>query len=100
MTLPQAMELFDYWQDAPPEHEILAMLARVYTTWKPQSVKPKDHQASLEERWAAGAMNAKQIFEAMGGAKAASVGADGTFRPVTGDIDPFPGEKRCPITSP
>ena len=62
--------LFDYWKSNPPDHEILAMLARVYTTWQPESrpMSEAEQRASLEARWKAGAMNAKQIFEAMGGA--------------------------------
>jgi hypothetical protein len=98
MTLPQTFELFDYWEQAPPENEMLAMLATVYTTWKPGSSKPltpEQHLASLEERWRSGAaMSPKQMFEAMGG-KGGAIGADGVMRPFGGaeipGVGPFPG---------
>lgn len=96
MTLPQALELFGYWQDFPPEHEMLAMFARVYTTWKPQGasrLSPEDEQRkSLEDRWKAGAMNAKQLFDAMGGAISLNAvpGQKLTGVNMPG-IGPFPG---------
>lgn len=74
MTFPEALELFDYWQTSPPEHEILGMLAKVYTTWEPKpahSVTAEEqqaaHRASLEARWKAGALNAKDLVEMGGG---------------------------------
>jgi hypothetical protein len=89
MTLPQALELFQYWKAFPPEHELVQMFARVYTTWKPED-KPMTeeeqraaHQASLEARWKAGAMNPAQIMAAMGGAKAVAIGVDGLLRPAS-----------------
>lgn len=103
MTLPQVFELFEYWNDFPPEHEFLAMFARVYTTWKPKNFKeltPEQqqdaHRKSLEERWAAGAMNPRQMFEAMGGAVSLTpngyspTGASITAANMPG-IGPFPG---------
>lgn len=91
MTLPQAMSLFEYWEECPPENEMLALLARVYTTWKPK-VSTDDaeqrHRKSLEARWKAGAMNAKQLFEAMGGASALSNPNDPGDMPGVGR---FPG---------
>ncbi len=68
MTLPQAFQLFEYWDDHPPEHEALAIALRVYTTWG-KDTKPltrEEHQKSLEQRWAAGAMNPKEMFELFG----------------------------------
>jgi hypothetical protein len=96
MTLPQALELFQYWEAFPPEHELMRMFAMVYTTWKPRA-KPLTeeerraaHQASLEERWKAGAMNAAQIMAAMGGTQAVAVGMDGLLRPASA-ADMTPG---------
>lgn len=84
MTLPEAIELFEFWDNCPPENEMLAMLAQAFTTWRPakkQVMTHEDHQRSLEERWASGAMNAKQILEAFGG-KAVSVNIEGVARPA------------------
>ena len=69
MTLSQARKILKYWDISPPEHEILALLARAYTNWEPSAHPrtPEEHQASLEARWKAGAMNAKQLLEATGG---------------------------------
>lgn len=94
MTLPQVFDLFHYWRANPPEHETLALFARVFTTWEPPSGLPpeEEHRRSLERRWQAGAMNAKQLFEAFGGALALN-GAPGqkmTGREMPG-IGPFPG---------
>lgn len=72
-------------------NETLALLARVYTTWEPtgkemtEEERAAAHQASLEARWKAGAMNAKQLFEAMGGAKAVALRMDGTLEAATPD---------------
>lgn len=93
MTLPQAYELFDYWRNFPPEHEILAMLARVYTSWEPENARPmtpEEHRASLEARWKAGAMNVKQIFEATGGVISLN-GQKGKIPANPPGIGPFPG---------
>ncbi len=58
MTLPQVQEVFTYWRESPPTHELLSMLARVYTTWEPSVEDTKEsREASLEARWKAGAMN-------------------------------------------
>lgn len=71
MTCSDAFELVEYWSNWPPEHELVAFLTRAYTSWEPASAQvttPVQHLASLEKRWASGqAMNAKQIFDAMGG---------------------------------
>lgn len=72
MTLPQALELFNYWDAHPPEHELLAIAVGVYTTWEPKvELSEADvivaHRRSLEQRWKGGAMNVKQLFEATGG---------------------------------
>jgi hypothetical protein len=92
MTLPQAHELLEYWQDQPPAHELLAMLAKS-AGW--QFGKPpteEDHRRSLELRWKMGAMNVKQMLEAMGGRQ---ISVDGTVgeAPVgekLPGIGPFP----------
>jgi hypothetical protein len=91
MTLSQANKIFKYWDRSPPEHEILALLARAYTNWEPagtQPTTPEEHMASLEARWKAGAMNVKQLFEAMGGRVSATAGPHG---PGIIPPDQFPG---------
>lgn len=72
MTLPEVYDLFDYWREHPPEHELAAIFARVFTTWKPaeRELSPEEHKRSLEERWKAGAMNAADLlaqFQKTGG---------------------------------
>lgn len=70
MTLPEAFEVLEYWQEFPPEHEMLALLSRVYTTWQPgggREMTPAEHQASLERRWKSGYLNVKQMMAIMGG---------------------------------
>ncbi|MGH6967578.1 MAG: hypothetical protein ACREEN_00540, partial [Stellaceae bacterium] len=64
MTLPQIDRLFRYWARVPPEHEAAAMMLAAYTTWKPatDADTPQKQQASLEERWKQGAMNAADLF--------------------------------------
>ena len=92
MTFREARAITDFWKDFPPESEMLALLARIYTTWRPMSAEvktPEDHQRSLEERWSSGAMNVKQLFELMGGKQSVSVRIDGTAAPAP-DIK-FPG---------
>lgn len=72
MTLPEAMEIFDYWNDFPPEHELMRIAVMVFTTWEPYT-KPTEeeviaqHRKSLEQRWKGGAVNVKQLYEATGG---------------------------------
>lgn len=99
MTFPQAVDMLEYWQQSPPEHELVAMFARVYTTWKPMvagdAAAPKGNaqQKSLEERWAAGAMNAAQIFKATGGVLTVDGSANGPSlegAEMPG-VGPFPG---------
>lgn len=101
MTLSQARQIFKYWEGSPPEHELVALLVRAYTNWEPansQPMTPEQHQASLEARWKAGAMNVKQIFEATGGRLSmngtAMPGAEGPIPPDKfPGIGPFPGTK-------
>jgi hypothetical protein len=103
MTLPQYYDLCEYWRSWPPEHEMLAMLASVYTTWQPEKKHQLTeqeqiiaHRKSLEERWRAGALTPKQMYEAMGGV-IMSPNADGTAQPSKFDpknmpgVGPFPG---------
>jgi hypothetical protein len=98
MTLPEYYDLCDYWADRPPEHESLAMLLDAQTDWEPYSRKAKteeeaiaEHRRSLEQRWKAGAMNIKQMYEATGGVIALDAqGAGGKPVPM-GGIGPFPG---------
>ena len=92
MTLSQARRIFAYWDISPPEHEMLALLARAYTTWEPANARemtPEQHQASLEARWKAGAMNVKQLLEATGGGL--RLGPDSPVVNDMGGIGPFPG---------
>jgi hypothetical protein len=72
MTVPDAFEILGYWKTSPPEHEMLAMFAQIYTTWTPggepmteEEARVK-HQRSLEQRWAAGAMSAKDLVGSLG----------------------------------
>lgn len=69
MTFPQAFQLFRYWKEQPPVHELLAIGIQVFTTWRPspKAFDPVAHQKSLEQRWKAGYMNVKQMFEGAGG---------------------------------
>lgn len=99
MAYRDARILIDHWEDFPPENEMLAMFARVYTTWKPGNSKEMTaeeqqdaHRKSLEERWKGGAMNPKQMFEAMGGAISLNAvpGEKLTGANMPG-IGPFPG---------
>lgn len=94
MTLPEVYRLFRYWCTSPPEHELLALLAASFTDWrpKPQENSQAEHRASLERRWKAGAMNIKQIFDAMGGALSLD-GAHGPSMAGVGmpGLGPFPG---------
>ena len=96
MRISDARAIGELWVNAPPEAEMLALLAQVYTTWKPggaREMTAAEHQASLEARWRSGAaMNAKQLFEAMGGAGGISMRADGTMQPAQ-VIRDFPGER-------
>jgi hypothetical protein len=92
MTLSQARRIFRYWESSPPEHEMLALLAGAYTTWKPANARgmtPEQHRASLEARWKAGAMNVRQLFEATGGGLRLS--PDAPVINGMGGIGPFPG---------
>ena len=98
MTLPEYFALCKYWRAAPPENETLALLAQVYTSWEPERPPMTEaeakaaHRKSLEDRWRAGAMNAKQMFEASGGFVGAGIRGtpQGTSENPPG-IGPFPG---------
>lgn len=91
MDFRDAAAILLYWNTAPPEAEMLALLAR----WVPvaKRITPEEAQRkSLEARWAAGSMNAKQFFEATGGV----LSLQGETGPkITGPqlpgIGPFPG---------
>ena len=66
MTLPEALELFDFWKIYPPEGEMLHFFARVYTTWSPgppmtEAQAQAEHRKSLEQRWRAGSMSAADM---------------------------------------
>lgn len=98
MPFRQARQILDYWKEDPPEHELLGLYARVRMGWKPNAKPVTEeeariaHRKSLEERWAAGAMNIKQMWEATGGV----ISADGTagvksIGPNIPGIGPFPG---------
>ncbi len=73
MRMADVRAVITFWRQVPPEAETLALLASVYTTWRPEGQELTEeqvvaaHRRSLEERWRAGAMNAKQFFEATGG---------------------------------
>jgi hypothetical protein len=99
MTFPEAVELLEYWQECPPEHEFLALFARVYTSWEPKSVASmteEEVQAAnlrqIEKRWASGqALSPKQMMDAFGGARV-GIGSDGVFRGADGRaLHKFPG---------
>ena len=49
MTWPEVDELFDYWREFPPMHELMAMSVGYE--------KPK----TLEERWAEGVMGPEDL---------------------------------------
>lgn len=78
---------------------MISLFARHYIGWEPQNTKPMTedekrvaHQASLEARWNAGALNVKQMFESMGGVISADGGPG--VKPIGGPvpgIGPFPG---------
>lgn len=95
MTLSQARNIVKYWDNYPPEHELLAILTRAYTAWEPARQLTEEeiqieHRKSLEARWKAGAMNAKQMFEATGGVINIT-GTGGVPPDKLPGIGPFPG---------
>ena len=45
MTLPDAWRQLRYWRKCPPTHELLALMARVFTTWKPHGEVPVEDAA-------------------------------------------------------
>ena len=97
MTLTEARELFAYWAISPPENEMLVLLATVYTTWRPKQIgisKERteqdimiEHRRSLEDRWARGALNVRQMYE-MGGPRVSTGHRGGANM---GGIGLFPG---------
>jgi hypothetical protein len=98
MKISDANALTKSWVAMPPTNEVLAILARAYTTWRgvdaptTEEERRAEHRRSLEARWNAGAMNAKQIFEALGGgANGVSVRIDGSAQADAGITD-FPGQ--------
>lgn len=91
MTMPEALELFDYWDSHPPEHELLAIAISVYTTWQPKQELTEEevtiaHRKSLEQRWKGGAVNIKQLYEATGGKLGAQASDGHPFRNATPPI--------------
>ena len=97
MRLSDARAIAELWKEAPPEAEMLAILAQVYTSWRPggkeltEAEQQRRHRASLEARWNAGsAMNVKQLFEAMNGAGGMAMRSDGTLQQAEAIRD-FPG---------
>lgn len=105
MTIPQAEEVFNYWREDPPEHELLAAIAIRFESWQPgekqyanEEERTAAHRESLERRWASGQyMNAKQIFDSMGGKVMVKTAEEMKKNPnaITPDrfpgIGPFPG---------
>ena len=93
MPFPHALLILEHWRETPPENEMLAMLATVFTTWRPKRapMTPEEHMRDLERRWASGeAMSPKQLFEATGGHL--GLGGRGTDTgPDMDGIGPFPG---------
>lgn len=100
MPLPDVLALCEYWSENPPEHELGALFARVFTTWKPggnRPMTPEEHRASLEERWNSGqALSPKQMFEAWGG----SLRYAGPAAPQPADPADLPGIGRFPGAPP
>jgi hypothetical protein len=107
MRYRDAHQILLYWDDYPPEGEMLAMLAGIYTTWEPASRQKlteadieAEHRKSLEFRWkTAQALSPKQMVEAFNGGAlgvgAVNIGYDGIFRDADGRQIPgshkFPG---------
>lgn len=99
MSARDARAVLKYWRDCPPLHETLAVLAQAYTTWKPDSSRPKTeaeaqamHRADLDRRWKGGAMDARQMWQAMGNLRADGTGSgQGMTGADMPGIGPFPG---------
>jgi len=93
MRFRDAVQILIYWQDAPPEQELLAIMAR-YRNPKKQLSPEEEQKQSLEARWKSGAMNPKQFFEATGGliSLKGETGI-GTTGPKLPGIGPFPGAR-------
>jgi len=74
MTLKDALRQLRYWERFPPVHELLHLLTRAYTDWRPAGERPRTqeeadaaHRRSLEKRWKHGALNVRQLLEMTGG---------------------------------
>lgn len=99
MTIPQTEDLFRYWEENPPEHELLAVLAIYEGAWQPgekqyatEEERTAAHRESLERRWASGQfMNAKQIFDSMGGKVMVKTAEEMKRNPNAITPDKFPG---------
>lgn len=100
MRWRDARAILEYWCGAPPVTEMLALLARVYTTWRPAG-KPMTEEearealmAEQEKLWRSGAaMNAEQLFKAMGGRSPVAMSSQGTLQVVDpGGVGPWPFE--------
>lgn len=98
MPFREARQVLEYWNERPPEHEMMIMFAQRFMDWRPagKQLTEKEviaaHRRSLEERWQAGAMNIEQMWRATGGAIAAG-GGPGLKLPGNQmpGIGPFPG---------
>lgn len=73
MRRSEARSITDYWKECPPENEMLALLAQVYTTWRPSSIlnmteeeRMVEHRKSLQRRWDAGALSAQDLVRGGG----------------------------------
>lgn len=99
MTIPQVEELFGYWTESPPEHELLACIAVRQEAWQPgekqyatEEERTAAHRESLERRWASGHyMNAKQMFDSMGGKTMVKTVEEMRNNPNAITPDKFPG---------
>jgi hypothetical protein len=76
MRLPRLWALFRYWVQNPPSHELVAILVRCFTSWRPPAdgggrggaaADAVARRRSIEARWRAGAMNPAQMLAALKG---------------------------------
>jgi len=91
MTLPQATDLFEYWETNPPEPELLAILAVAQTTWRPETgpKTPQEHLAQLEALWKSGGAMSPMDMAAMRGLT--PIKGKPTQADLGGGIGDFPG---------
>ena len=61
MPFPHALRIFQYWESFPPEHEMLAMLAKCFTTWEPKPLAGQPSTAAQHQ--AHGAMGPAEFME-------------------------------------